>query len=364
MKKRVQKIFENHDENLEAILIKNSSEPSIDSNFFYTTGLKKGLFENSVAVLLPDGSIDLIVPSLEEESAKKAVESNICVYSTRNEFIENLKNSLKKYKKIGLNFSSISYNDFKNFEELFSDAEFFDVDESFSKTRIVKDEKEIFFIKKAAEIVDRVVEKIPEIVNKGIHEFELASEMEYLMGKYGSDRPAFETISSFGSNTAEPHYTHGKKKISDGDFVLCDFGANYMKYNSDITRTFIFGNISKKQKKIYETVRRAQKIGLEKIKPGIRASEIHDAVFDFIQKSSFKDCFIHSTGHSLGLDVHDPGLSINSECDIVLEENMVFTVEPGVYLPGFGGVRIEDDIRVISDGFEFLTKSDKDMLII
>jgi Xaa-Pro dipeptidase len=358
----VQKVFENHKADLEAILIKNSSEPYIDSNFFYTTGLKKGLFENSVAVLFSDGYIDLIVPSLEEVSAKKAVDSEIYVYSNKDEYIKNLKNSLKNNKKIGLNFNSITYKDFKNFEELFSNSEFFDAEESFSKTRRVKDEKEIFFIKKASEIVDRVVEKIPEIVTEGIHEFELASEMEYLMGRYGSDKPAFETISSFGSNTAEPHYTHGKKKISDGDFVLCDFGANYMKYNSDITRTFIFGNCSEKQKKIYETVKQAQQKGLELIKPGVKASEVHKVVFDFIQNSPFKDCFIHSTGHSLGLDVHDPGLSINSESDVVLEENMVFTVEPGVYIPGFGGVRIEDDIRVIGDGFEFLTESSKDIV--
>lgn len=364
MKKRVKKIFKNCEKELDAILIKNTSEKLIDTNFFYATALKKGLFENSVAVLYPDGEIDLIIPFLEEESAKKSKDSNIQVFTGQEEYVQKLKQSLKNTKKIGLNFKGISYKTYKEFKKMFTNIKFFDVEKSLDKTRSIKDEKEISFLKNAACIVDQVVEKIPSMLEDGMYEYELAAEVEYLMGKLGADKPAFETISSFGENTAAPHYTHGKKMLSEGDFVLCDFGANYMKYNSDTTRTFVFNNASEKQKQMYDVVKKAQKKGLDLIKPGVRASDIHKAVFDFIENSSFKGCFIHSTGHSLGLDVHDPGFSINSKCDVLLEENMVFTVEPGVYMPGFGGVRIEDDVVVASDGFEFLTQSDRELKVV
>lgn len=362
MKNRVQKIFNKIDEELDAIIIKNSSETFTDSNFFYVTNLKKGLFENSVAFLFPDGKITLIIPSLEEESAKTIKDSEVFVYNKIDEYNKNLRDLLKNVKNIGINFNNISYKEINNLKDLNPKSSFFDIEKPLNLVRQIKDKKELSYIKKAAVIVDKVVEKIPEFISKDIYEYELAAEINYLMSKYGADKPSFETISSFGIKTAEPHYTHGNKKISEGDFVLCDFGANYMKYNSDITRTFVFKKASEKQKKIYETVKKAQQIGLKKIKPSIKASDVHNAVFDYIQKSPFKGCFIHSTGHSLGLDVHDPGFSINSICETLIEENMVFTVEPGIYIPGFGGVRIEDDIVVTNDGFKFLTKSFKEFL--
>jgi Xaa-Pro dipeptidase len=206
-----------------------------------------------------------------------------------------------------------------------------------------------------------VVKKIPDIVHEGIYEYEIAAEMNYLMEKYGATKPAFDTIASFGKNTAEPHYTHGDYKLKSGDFLLFDFGANYRKYNSDITRTFVFNKSNQKQRKIYQTVFDAQKIGLDKIKPGVKANYIHEEVSSYIDKTEFKGCFIHSTGHSLGLAVHD-GLGFSPEADFELKENMVFTVEPGIYLPGFGGVRIEDDILIKRNGYELLTKSSKDFL--
>ena len=145
--------------------------------------------------------------------------------------------------------------------------------------------------------------------------------------------------------------------LKKGDFVLCDFGACYNRYNSDITRTFIFGKASVKQKEMYETVFEAHNIGLEEVRPGIKANKVHEAVNNYIDDTQFKGRFIHSTGHSLGLSVHDGGAKFSPTCDIELKENMVFTVEPGIYIPGYGGVRIEDDILVKKDGIEILTKT-------
>ena len=345
----------------DAIYIKNSEEPHIDDNFFYVTGLHQGLFEGSAAILYPDGNIDLVVPQLEFESAKKA-NVNINVYKSEEEFYDILKESLSSLQNIGLNFKGISLKDFLKLKNKLSTPDFFDASEAFEKTRLIKDELEIRLIKNACEIVDNVVKKIPEILHDGMHEFELAAEIDYLMQKNGADKSAFETISSFGKNTAEPHYSHGDTKLNMGDFVLCDFGANFRKYNSDITRTFVFGKISEQQKEMYETVMKAQQIAFDKIRDGLKGLEVHKAVDSFIESTKFKGRFIHSTGHSLGLAVHDGGYRLSQNCELELKENMVFTIEPGVYLPGIGGIRIEDDVLIKKDGLEILTKSPRELI--
>ncbi|UCF50069.1 MAG: aminopeptidase P family protein [Thermoplasmatales archaeon] len=361
MEKRVKKIFDNITKKPDVILIKNSAMPFIDDNFFYVTGLTHGIFEGSFAVLFPDGKIELVVPQLEEESAKKT-NANINVFRNQKDLNNILKNLFSSYENIGLNFKGISLRDFLKIKNMFSNFDFFDISDSIEKTRLVKDEIELKFIREACRIVDIVAEKIPQIVNDGMYEYQLAAEIVYLMQKNGADKSAFETISSFGKNSAEPHYTHGNIKLKKGDFVLCDFGACFKKYNSDITRTFIFDKSSEMQKEMYKVVLEAHKIGFNTIKSGIKASEVHNAVLSYIQGTKFKDRFIHSTGHSLGISVHDSSARFSSNSDIIMEENMVFTVEPGVYIPGLGGVRIEDDVLVKGDGAEFLTNSSRDLI--
>ena len=361
MERRVQNIYKNLGNKLDVILIKNSIEPYIDDNFFYVTGLEKGLFEGCVAFLSPEGNIDLVVSELEAESANKS-DANVSVYKSAKDFEDLLKEKISSCKNVGLNFKGISHKDYIRLEKRFPDAEFVDISQSFEQARLVKDEIEIDLIKKACEIADKVVEKIPEMLHEGITESELAAEIDYFMQKNGADKAAFETISSFEKNSSEPHYTHGSTKLKKGDFVLCDFGACFRKYNSDITRTFVFGNASDKQKSMYKTVQEAQKIGLDIIKPGLKASEVHEAVHSYIEKTEFKGRFIHSTGHSLGLGVHDGSTRFSSGFELELKENMVFTVEPGVYIPGFGGVRIEDDVLIKKDGIEILTKAPRELI--
>ena len=237
-----------------------------------------------------------------------------------------------------------------------------DVSDAFSKTRLLKDNFEIKTIKQACNISDKVMKIIPDILHEGSHEFEIAAEIDYIMQKNGADGPAFETISSFGKNSAEPHYSHGEYKLKNGDFVLFDFGACLRKYNSDITRTYIFGKASKIQREMYTTVFEAQQIGFDMINQGIKAHEVHESVKSFINKTKFKDRFIHSTGHSIGLRVHDSDIGLNSECKIPLKEKMVFSIEPGIYIPGVGGVRIEDNSLIKKDGIELLTKTPREFL--
>lgn len=358
--KRAGNIFKKIEKKLDAIVIKNATYPFIDDNFFYVTGLEKGIFEESLVIVHPDGTLDLLVSELEAESASKA-KASIHVYKNKEGMENIIKTSFSSLKNVGVSCTSISHRDFCKLKEMFSKSKFTNISEELLKTRLVKDEMEIERIKKTCNISDKVMEKIPDMLYDGICEFEIAAEIDYLMQKLGADKPAFETISSFNKNTAEPHYSHGDTRLKKGDFALFDFGASLKKYNSDITRTMVFGKADKKQKEMHETVLAAQQKGFNSIKPGIKTSDVHTIVRSYIDKTKFKGRFIHSTGHALGLAVHD-GARFGHDSHVELQENMVFTVEPGVYIPGFGGVRIEDDILVKKDGMELLTTSPRTLL--
>ena len=358
---RIKNIFKISREDLDAIIIKNSSYPYIDNNFFYVTGLEKGLFEDSIAIMYPDGEINLIIPELEYESARRS-SVNINIYRDKKEFDINLKNFISSFNIIGINYENILFSDFIKINKFCKKSKIIDVSNAFSNARLIKDKYEINMIKEACRISDIVMNIIPDLLNEGIFEYEIAAEINHILQKNGADKPAFDTISSFGKNTAQPHYNHGNKKLKYGDFTLFDFGACFKKYNSDITRTFLFGDTKKEQKEMYNVVYNAQRLGFDMITSGIKAFEVHNAVKGYINKTRFKDRFIHSTGHSLGLSVHDGGARFSSECNVELQENMIFTVEPGVYIPSIGGVRIEDDIIVKKDGFEILTKSPRELI--
>lgn len=357
---RVKNVFLNSSKAVECIVLKNASIPYVDENFFYVTNLEQGLYEGSCAVMYSDGTLDVLVSELEAESARKST-AHLTIYKTKDECSTALKHLLSSYPTIGVNASGLSYQEFNKLTELVPNTTFVDVSDGFTKTRLIKDELEIQRIKKACAIADDTMAAIPDLITEGMSEDELAAEINYSLQSLGAEKPAFDTISSFGENSAEPHYGHSDIILQKESFVLCDFGACFKKYNSDITRTFFFGKATEKHKQMYETVLQAQQIAFHAIKPGVKANTVHHAVQGFIDSTPFKGRFIHSTGHSLGLAVHDgPGLT--PENTMELKENMILTVEPGVYIPGFGGVRIEDDIRITKEGVELLTKSSRDLL--
>ena len=360
MKKRIQKIFKNFTGVLDSIVIKNASLPYIDENFFYVTGLEHGVFEGALVILYPDGHADLISPQLEQESAQKTT-AQLHIYQNQHEKEQLVKHMTKPLKKIGLNFQGITHQDFSHLKKICPRAQFSDISQALMQTRLIKDEQEIASIQQACRIADIVMQKIPDVIHEGMKEYEIAAEIDYLMGKNGAQKPAFETISSVGKHTAEPHYTHGNTPVKKGEFILLDFGARWNGYNSDMTRTFILGKATQKQQAMHATVLAAQKIGIETIKSGITGNAVHDTVASYIDHTEFKGCFIHSTGHSLGRAVHD-GPGLNPDSDILLQKNMVMTIEPGIYLPALGGVRIEDDIRIKKDGVEMLTKSPRELI--
>ncbi|MFW6376028.1 MAG: M24 family metallopeptidase [Thermoplasmatota archaeon] len=357
MKSRIKNIFERVDEDLDAIVIFNSTKPHLDKTFFYATGLIEGQFEGCILVMYPDNSAEILVSELEAESARKA-DIPLTVMKKREEREEFIDNKLSSMDKIGVNSTEITYYAVNQIREN-SDAELIDVSDPIIDAKNIKDKKEIDVMKKACDIASRAAENITDFIEPGVKEYEIAAELSYRMRKNGANGDAFETISSSGPNTAEPHYTCGDREIKEGDFVLLDFGALFKQYRSDITRTYVVGEASEKQRKMYDTVLRAQQAALDIIEPGVKGTEVHYAAADVIDSTEFEGKFIHGLGHSLGLSTHD-GSGLNPSIDITLEPGMVFTVEPGIYLPGYGGVRIEDDIVVTEDGCEILTSADKE----
>ena len=190
-------------------------------------------------------------------------------------------------------------------------------------------------------------------------ETEAAAELNYRMMRSGASHAAFNSTVAYGAKSAEPHYSPSPaRRLRKGNLALFDFGATYRRYVSDITRTFICGSPSKRQTEMYDTVLKAQEAAIAAIHDGVSGAAVDEAARDIIDNSRFSGRFIHSTGHGLGISVHDPG-SISSANDMTLKKDMVLTVEPGIYISRFGGVRIEDDILVTRNGCKVLTSCSK-----
>jgi len=227
--------------------------------------------------------------------------------------------------------------------------------------RRVKDPDEIELMRKAARIADDAFAALTQEIRPGMREKEVALLVDTTLRTLGADKEAFETIAASGPNSACPHASPTDRVLQAGDFVKLDFGARYRGYNSDITRTLCLGTPSAKQREVYDTVLQAQLKAIEAIVPGRTGREIDAVARDFISSKGYGDNFGHGLGHSLGIEVHDgPGFSRTS--DVVLQPGMVMTVEPGIYIEDWGGVRIEDDVLVTETGVEILTHSSKDLL--
>jgi Xaa-Pro aminopeptidase len=227
--------------------------------------------------------------------------------------------------------------------------------------RLIKSEAELAIMKTAAEIADAAYTHILTFVKPGMKEIEVSNELEFFMRKQGATQSSFDTIVASGYRSALPHGVASDKEIQKGELVTLDYGALYNGYCSDITRTFAVGEISDKLREIYDIVLEANLRGVAGVKPGITGKEADALTRDYINEKGYGQYFGHSTGHGLGMDVHEsPALSFRS--DTVLKPGMVVTVEPGIYIPEVGGCRIEDDLVLTADGSERLTFSTKDLI--
>jgi Xaa-Pro aminopeptidase len=228
--------------------------------------------------------------------------------------------------------------------------------------RKVKDEIELDSIRKAAELTDIGAKTASEIIKAGMHEYEVAAEVEYAMRKLGSEGVAFDTIVASGLRSAFPHGGCTDKKLKKGELILFDIGARYQNYRVDLTRTFLVGKPTSEQEKIYNVVMEAQEKAFKNIKDGVSASNVDAVARQTIETYNYGEYFVHSLGHGVGLAVHEPPI-LNPASKDILKTGNVVTDEPGIYIPNFGGVRIEDTVLVKNDGAEKLTKANYDIIV-
>lgn len=230
-------------------------------------------------------------------------------------------------------------------------------------SRQAKDEGELAKIAKAAAIADRAFSALLKFIKPGMSERAVANQLDFFLKRYGADKPSFDSIVASGPNSALPHAQPGDRKLRRGDFLVLDFGAKHRGYCSDMTRTVCIGKPAARHLEIYGLVQRAQAAGLKAVRPGVRGREADDAARAVIEGAGYGKCFGHGLGHGVGLEVHE-GPRLGKTSEDVLRPGHVVTVEPGVYLPGWGGVRIEDLVAVTGVGCRILTRSDNKLIAI
>lgn len=341
-----------------------------DENIYYLTGFY-GANSASMLLVIKD-VLYLIISPIYAEQAKKSIEnSDINIVCYGKDRFKKISDILEGYscKTVGIEGKNISYTDFKKLEKILSrqDKKIKNCDGIVEELRELKDESEISKIKKACNITDKAFESIiKEGAHKiaGLTELELAFYIEELMIKNRSEGKSFDIIAAYGKNSSMPHYSPGNKRIKNG-IVLLDFGCKYEYYCSDITRTIFMGDkkICNEFRKIYDIVLEAQLMAIDKCREGVLASELDILARKFISSKGYGSNFVHTLGHGVGLEVHEEPV-IGQVSKKVLKENMVITIEPGIYIENFGGVRIEDMVLVKKNTCEVLYRARKDFFIL
>lgn len=266
-----------------------------------------------------------------------------------------------RVSRLGFEAADTLYADYQRLNQTLNAVELVPVKDEITAMRRIKTQKELEYIKKAEAIGDTVFSEILDYIKPGMTELEVAARIEYLLKVHGGQGISFNAIVASGVNSSMPHAVPSNKKIEKGDFLTMDFGCVYEGYCSDMTRTIVIGKASDRQKEIYNLVLKAQLAVLDFIKAGYKGREVDKVARDIIYGAGYEGCFGHGLGHSVGLNIHEnPRLSMLEE-DII-EAGMTETVEPGIYIKGFGGVRIEDLVAVTEDGCINFTKSEKKLI--
>lgn len=268
-----------------------------------------------------------------------------------------------KAKKVAFEKEHVSYALYQGLLNCHEGADWIGVSGWIEEMRAVKTAEEIAVIKRACEIADSAFDHILKYIRPGATERDVAMELEFYMRRQGATSSSFDIIVASGERSALPHGVASEKKIAAGEMVTLDFGAYYEGYASDITRTIAVGEPPDILKQIYHIVLDAQIAGVSGVRAGMLAKEADALTRDPIAAAGYGPNFGHSTGHGIGLEVHEgPRLSPQSETE--LRPGMVVTIEPGIYIPKFGGVRIEDDVVITENGCEILTTSPKELIIL
>jgi Xaa-Pro aminopeptidase/Xaa-Pro dipeptidase len=328
-------------------------------NLFYVTGF----WGEAIGILEKGEKTSIIAPELEVGRARE--ESENCEIITADRGMGLIAVLIDKIKKKKVCTDCQNYSIMtslkKSIPTIKSSAE------TFYNSRIIKDEKEINILKRGSKIIDEMYDICSKKMKIGQTESELqAILMSYAIGKKMFDTGYKSTLNPLiiagGPNGALPHAQVTDRKFKKGDLVVVDLTLRYKGYVSDATRTFAIGKISSQEKKIYEIVKESQKLGLESVKPNVNCKDVDFACRNYIEEQKYGEYFIHSTGHGIGLDVHELP-TVSSKSDTKLKENMAITVEPGIYMPNKFGIRIEDSL-IVKDKPIIMHKFTKELITI
>lgn len=329
-------------------------------NYIYLSG-----FDGTLAYLLITQAQMYIFVDFRYVEQANSQAKNCIVISYDSDVFKVINQVLQADRIRTLAFEScnVTYAQYESFLKSINVDNLVPLDDEIRNLRAVKDDYEIGEIQKAVKIADMAFEHILAYIKPGISEIEIAAEIEYNMRKNGAKGASFETIVASGERSSMPHGTATSKKLQQGDVIILDYGALFDDYCSDITRTVFLGQPRQELKDMYELVLKAQLEAIDSVKVGLKCNELDGVARNIIYSKGFDKNFGHGLGHGVGLEIHEsPRLS--PYCDSVIKANMVATIEPGVYVSGVGGVRIEDVIVIEDTGARILTKAPKEMIII
>ncbi len=351
---RVEKLRKKmQEENLDSFLITSPYNLRYLTNFTGTTGL---------AVITLEKAFFITDFRYTEQAAAQA--QGFEIIKNVGPIFEEVADLVQKegLRELGFEETTVSFLEYSVLEEII-DAQLIPISGMIEELREIKDEEEIAIIEKACSIADLAYDHILKMIQPGMTEIEVANQLDFYMRSLGASGVSFETIVASGLRSAMPHGVASKKIIEQGDLLTIDFGCYYEGYVSDMTRTFAIGDPGEQLKEIYQIVLEAQLAVLEVAKPGVTGKQLDAVARDYITKHGYGEAFGHSTGHGIGLEIHEgPNVSVRAEKQFV--PGNIITDEPGIYLPGIGGVRIEDDLLITSDGNRVLTHSPKELIIL
>lgn len=271
-----------------------------------------------------------------------------------------LKGKVRGEAVVGVQSDTLTIDQYHELKKVLPGTKFVHLSNDVANISISKSGSEIEHMRTAAAVGDRAFEELLPQIKEFMTELELARILENICADLGSEKPAFDTIVLFGERSALPHGRPGARRLHAGDFILIDFGCTICGFRSDMTRTLIFGAASEEQRNIYETVQRAQQCAREAARAGMISRELDATARSAITDSGYGEQFGHATGHGVGLRIHEKP-RVAKTVDTPLPENCVVTIEPGIYIPGVGGVRIEDMVLLKKDGAESLTHSSRNL---
>jgi len=323
-------------------------------NLVYFTGY---LSEEAKLLVPRDGESVLYVDGRFYEEAKEKAKDCKVELAKKKVILDGMVQSqIKDLRLKHIGFDSLDVAVYLNFAKALGSAEFMPKNEIVMRLRKVKDKQEIECIRKAAELTSEGMKAAVETVRPGLREYEVAAEAEHKMRKSGSGMLAFDTIVAGGFRSAFPHARCSDYKIKKGDLIVIDLGASFRHYKADMTRTVVAGKPSAKQEKIYKIVKDAQEKAFQSVKAEVKCVDVDAVARKHIEKQGYAEYFVHGLGHGVGLEVHEMPI-LNSESKDVLQSGNVVTVEPGIYIVDFGGVRIEDTVLVGDNKGEKLTEA-------